>query len=54
MDEAEWGGGTLVFTDWGIWNQSANLAGYQMVERIRSTFGEHRPFIRGDGKPLSR
>lgn len=44
MDGAEWSGGTLVFTDWGIWNQSASLAGYQMVERIRSTFGEHRPF----------
>jgi len=44
MDAVEWAGGTLVFTDWGIWNQQANLAGYQMIERIRSTFGEHRPF----------
>lgn len=43
-DPCDWGGGTLVFTDWGIWNERANLAGYQMVERIRSTFGEHRPF----------
>ena len=25
-------------------NERANLAGYQMVERIRATFGEHRPF----------
>jgi hypothetical protein len=44
MDAVEWGGGTLIFTDWGIWDQQASLAGYQMVERIRSTFGEHRPF----------
>jgi hypothetical protein len=44
MDAAEWSGGTLVYTDWGIWDQSANLAGYQMVERIRSSFGEQRPF----------
>jgi hypothetical protein len=43
-DRVEWGGGTLVFTDWGIWSEQANLAGYQMVERIRSTFGELRPF----------
>jgi hypothetical protein len=44
MDRVEWGGGTLIFTGWGIWSQKANLAGYQMVERIRSTFGELRPF----------
>ena len=44
MDTFQWGGGTLIFTDWGIWNQEASLAGYQMVERIRSTFGELRPF----------
>ena len=44
MDAVQWDGGTLLFTDWGIWDQQANLAGYQMVERIRSTFGEHRPF----------
>jgi hypothetical protein len=44
MDRVEWGGGTLIFTDWGIWSESANVAGYQMVERIRSSFGELRPF----------
>lgn len=44
MDAAQWAGGTLVYTDWGIWDEIANLAGYQMVERIRSTFGEHRSF----------
>ncbi len=44
MDAVQWGGGTLIFTDWGIWDQQASLAGYQMVERIRSSFGEHRPF----------
>ena len=44
IDTGQWGGGTLVFTDWGIWDQRGNLAGYQMVERIRATFGEHRPF----------
>ncbi|HEV2464038.1 MAG TPA: hypothetical protein VGT04_09550 [Acidobacteriaceae bacterium] len=59
MDAAEWDGGALVYTDWGIWDQSASLAGYQMVERIRSTFGEHRPFnvatvnrFRADEQPL--
>ena len=44
MDRAQWAGGTLVFTDWGMGSQEASLAGYQMVERIRSTFGELRPF----------
>ncbi|HEY6444841.1 MAG TPA: hypothetical protein VIY53_00160 [Acidobacteriaceae bacterium] len=44
MDRAEWGGGTLVYADWGIWDRRASIAGYQMVERIRATFGEHRPF----------
>ena len=44
MDQAEWGGGTLVYDDWGVWGLPGNLAGYQMVERIRSTFGEQRPF----------
>jgi hypothetical protein len=59
MDAVEWPGGTLVYTDWGIWDQSASLAGYQMVERIRSTFGEYRPFgvapvnrFRADEQPL--
>lgn len=44
MDVAEWGGGTLVYTDWDIWDQDASLAGYQMVERIQMSFSEHRPF----------
>jgi hypothetical protein len=44
MDSAQWGGGTLIYTDWGIWDQRGNLSGYQMVERIRATFGEYRPF----------
>ena len=43
-DRAEWGGGTLIYDDWGVWSLAGNLAGYQMVERIRSTFGELRPF----------
>jgi hypothetical protein len=44
MDNVEWAGGTLVYADWGIWDQRASVAGYQMVERIRATFGELRPF----------
>ena len=59
MDTVEWHGGTLVFTDWRIWGEQASLAGYQMIERIRSTFGEQRPFdvatvnhFRSDEHPL--
>lgn len=59
MDRVEWHGGTLVFTDWGIWSERANIAGYQMVERIRMSFGEMRPFgmatvnrFRRDEQPL--
>jgi hypothetical protein len=59
IDRVEWGGGTLVYADWGIWDQRASIAGYQMVERIRATFGEHRPFhvapvnhFRADELPL--
>lgn len=44
MDNVQWSGGTLVYSDWGIWEQRANLAGYQMIERIRASFGELRPF----------
>lgn len=44
MDFAEWDGGTLVYTDWGIWDQDASLAGYQMIEKIQISFGERRPF----------
>jgi hypothetical protein len=42
--EPEWDGGTLAYTEWGVWDERGNLAGYQMIERIRSTFGENRPF----------
>jgi hypothetical protein len=30
MDAVQWGGGTLIFTDWGVWDQQASLAGYQI------------------------
>lgn len=43
-EHCNWGGGTLVYDDWGVGDINGNLAGYQMVERIRSTFGELRPF----------